>query len=60
MMSCEDKQFEKLQNLWMSGDLEKLENFTDKFNIFNALKLDNTEIRHSNFLAWLMNPKNCF
>lgn len=28
-----------------------------KFNIFKVLKLDNHEIRHSNFLAWLLNPK---
>ena len=27
------------------------------FNIFKVLKLDNHEIRHSNFLAWLLNPK---
>lgn len=27
-----------------------------KFNIFKVLKLDNHEIRHSNFLAWLLNP----
>lgn len=25
-------------------------------NIFNALKISNYEIRHSNFLAWLMDP----
>lgn len=32
---------------------------TDKnrFNIFKVLKLDNYEIRHSNFLAWLLNPE---
>ena len=29
----------------------------NKFNIFKVLKLDNHEIRHSNFLAWLLNPK---
>lgn len=52
-----DEQLEKLQNLWMSGDLDRLERSIDKFNIFTALKLDNAEIRHSNFLAWLMNPR---
>lgn len=56
MISCEDEQLGKLRDFWESGKLEKLEGFTDKFNIFNALKLDNAEIRHSNFLAWLMNP----
>lgn len=29
----------------------------NKFNIFKVLKLENHEIRHSNFLAWLLNPK---
>lgn len=57
MKSTKDEQFEKLQNLWMSGNLEMLECKIDKFNIFTALKLDDTEIRHSNFLAWLMNPR---
>lgn len=52
-----DEQFEKLRNLWASGKLEELERCIDKFNIFTALKLDNAEIRHSNFLAWLMNPR---
>lgn len=57
MKPGKDQQFEKLRNLWMSGELEGLERKMDKFNIFSALKLDNTEIRHSNFLAWLMNPR---
>lgn len=29
----------------------------NRFNIFKVLKLDNSEIRHSNFLAWLLNPE---
>lgn len=57
MELIKNEQFEKLQNLWSSGDLEQLERSIDKFNIFTALKLDNAEIRHSNFLAWLMNPR---
>lgn len=28
----------------------------DEFNIFKVLGTDNYEIRHSNFLAWLLNP----
>lgn len=36
---------------------EYLNKTKDKFNIFKILKLDNHEIRHSNFLAWLLNPK---
>ena len=44
--------------------LEELENYlsttklkeSEKFNIFKILKLDNYEIRHSNFVAWLLDP----
>lgn len=57
MTTNKDEPFEKLQNLWMSGGLELVESKMDKFNIFSVLKLDNNEIRHSNFLAWLMNPR---
>lgn len=34
--------------------LSALENTT--FNIFDVLKISRTEIRHSNMLAWLLNP----
>ena len=51
-----DEQFKKLCDFWLSGELEELGRYNEKFNIFTALKLDNAEIRHSNFLAWLMNP----
>ena len=37
-------------------DLEKLEDIVDEFNIFEALRLINSEIRHSNFLTWLLSP----
>jgi hypothetical protein len=37
-------------------DLRRLEELTSQFNIFEALGLVRQEIRHSNFLAWLMNP----
>lgn len=36
--------------------LDELNNWTYKQNIFDILKVTNTEIRHSNFLAWLLNP----
>ena len=36
--------------------LEKLESIVDKFNIFSSLGIINQEIRHSNFLAWLLDP----
>ena len=47
---------EKLEKLLLSEDLEKLTNSTSYFNIFNALSLQNVEIRHSNFLGWFMSP----
>jgi len=37
-------------------ELEQLEEIVDEFNIFNALDIVNNEIRHSNFLSWLMSP----
>ena len=37
-------------------DLARLEESTGQFNIFEALGIVRQEIRHSNFLAWLMNP----
>lgn len=45
-----------LENFLLSEDLEELNNLTNQFNVFNALKLQNNEIRHSNFLGWLMTP----
>lgn len=37
-------------------ELARLEELTSQFNIFEALGIVRQEIRHSNFLAWLMNP----
>ena len=39
-----------------SEELARLDELTSQFNIFEALGLVRQEIRHSNFLAWLMNP----
>lgn len=55
LMSTEE-QIKKLEKLMLSEDLEELNLSTNKFNIFTALKLHNNEIRHSNFLGWLMAP----
>ena len=49
----QDKRIKNLQQT--IAELRKKEN--EKFNIFKILKLDKYEIRHSNFLAWLLNPK---
>lgn len=37
-------------------ELELLESIIDKFNIFRSLGIINTEIRHSHFLSWLLDP----
>lgn len=36
--------------------LQPLSKWINNINIFNILKLDRMEIRHSNMLAWLINP----
>ena len=38
--------------------LEPLYQWTNDINIFNILKLDRMEIRHSNMLSWLLNPND--
>lgn len=56
-MSTDTKEkIQQLEKLLLSEDLEELNNATANFNIFNSLKLQNNEIRHSNFLAWIMSP----
>jgi len=37
-------------------DLVELEQRVGRFNIFDALRVTRQEIRHSNFLAWLLDP----
>jgi len=39
-----------------NGDLDKLEAATSQFNLFEAVGMVRAEIRHSNFLAFLLNP----
>ena len=39
-------------------DLNKLEKLLGGFNIFETLDIVNSEIRHSNVLAWLFNPNS--
>lgn len=36
--------------------IENLSNMTGGINIFDVLKISRTEIRHSNMLAWLLDP----
>lgn len=37
-------------------ELEELSAKLSKFNVFRALKIEQVEIRHSNVLAWLLDP----
>ncbi len=39
-----------------NDELLQLEERIGRFNIFDALRIVDTEIRHSNFLAWLLDP----
>lgn len=48
---------EALENFILdNSELEKLEELTSRFNIFESLDIVRQEIRHSNFLSWIMNP----
>jgi len=40
-----------------NNNLELLESRLNIFNPFRVLKIDEFEIKHSNFLAWLLNPR---
>lgn len=37
-------------------ELDKLEGLLSQFNIFETLNIVNVEVRHSNVLAWMLNP----
>jgi hypothetical protein len=39
-----------------NNDLLALESLIGRFNIFDALRITHAEIRHSNFLAFILNP----
>ncbi len=48
----------KLQSLVVHNpELERLESLLDRFNIFEALGAVRQEVRHSDFLAFLLNPR---
>jgi hypothetical protein len=49
-------EIDTLSSLLKDPNLELLEMHLAKPNIFSILKIENTEIRHSNFLAWLLDP----
>lgn len=51
------EQKQALLQLLTSDDLAELQvKSNHNFNIFQALKLQNNEVKHSNFLGWLLTP----
>ena len=56
-MPGEPTELEALERFVAENDaLFKLEARIERFNIFDALRIVHAEIRHSNFLAWLLDP----
>ena len=55
-MTDSQTQENQLVNFYTSEEFAELNKNNDKFNVFNILKLQNAEIRHSNFLGWLLSP----
>ena len=48
---------DSLKNFLLDIDcLNELNEWTGQFNMFDILKITRAEIRHSNILAWLLNP----
>jgi len=57
-MDTEINYKEKLYDFIVNNhNLEVLESKIENFNPFKVLAIENFEIRHSNVLAWLLNPK---
>lgn len=57
MKSAQDDPLASLERFVTENeDLLELEQRIGRFNIFDALRLANVEIRHSNFLAWVLDP----
>lgn len=48
---------EKLSLLIKDPELEKLKLSVKRPNFFTLLKIEGMEIRHSHFLAWLLDPQ---
>jgi hypothetical protein len=57
MSEVADEQLRFLEQLVVANDqLLQLEERIGKFNVFDALNIARAEIRHSTFLAWLLDP----
>jgi hypothetical protein len=57
-MGTSDLSDKQALDKFLSGnqELERLSSKLSEFNVFRALRIENEEIRHSNTLAWLLNP----
>jgi hypothetical protein len=53
-----EPEFDELKNFLIqeSNDIQLIEEGLNEFNPFSVLGVENYEIRHSNFLAWLIDP----
>ena len=57
--TVESKNVEALERFLLENpELDKLEGLLSQFNIFETLNIVQTEVRHSNVLAWLLNPSS--
>lgn len=57
-MPSNDENIDALEDLIIDNpDLERLEELLAQFNIFEVLGAVNQEVRHSDFLSYLMNPQ---
>lgn len=56
MTNSVEQQQQCIENLLLSDDFIELCTMKKDFNIFHALKLQNNEVKHSNFLGWLLTP----
>lgn len=57
-MSESQLDLNNLINFHVCNELAEIEKTANKTNIFDVLKITSAEIRHSNMLAWLLNPQN--
>lgn len=55
--SAYDEDYAALKDFLLDIDcLDSLDEWISNFNLFDILKISRTEIRHSNVLAWLLDP----
>jgi hypothetical protein len=56
--SQDDLDLRALEDFWVGNeDLDRLEAFLDRFNIFEVIGMAHQELRHSQFLAYLLKLK---